>query len=59
LEVEVDGVPVDALSLHAFRRLPWPAALAPVAVDRALAQQVEDAGLTAATTLAIDQKRRD
>jgi hypothetical protein len=30
-----------------------------VAIDRALAQQVEDAGLTAATTLAIDQKRRD
>ena len=51
LEVEVDGVPVDALSLHAFRRLPWPAALAPVAIDRTRARRVEEAGLTAATTL--------
>ena len=48
LGLEMDATPHLALSLHAFRRRPWPARLAPVEVRRESAEALR---MPAATTL--------
>jgi hypothetical protein len=57
-ESTVDATPRDALSLHAFRRAPWPAALVPVTLDRARAEVVERSGLPAGRATAARPERR-
>jgi putative inorganic carbon (HCO3(-)) transporter len=50
LGLEMDAVPYLSPSLHAFRRRPWPAALAPVGVDAAAAAAITVPAATALAT---------